>query len=99
MFHNTYLLVGLFRASEKKERCLQISFVRNSAVMIVNYRVDQNLSVPEQLNLTELDEMVRRDKMWRVKQICVFEHSVMTNFNCACPVNGHSEGPGICLTV
>ena len=23
--------------------------------------------------------------MGRVKRICVFEHSVMTNFNCACP--------------
>ena len=23
--------------------------------------------------------------LWRVKRICVFKHSVMTNFNCACP--------------
>ena len=29
-----------------------------------------------------------------VKRICVFGHSVMTNFNCA-----HSEGPGIWLSV
>ena len=27
----------------------------------------------------------------------IFEHSVMTNFNCACP--SHSEGPGIWLSV
>ena len=29
-----------------------------------------------------------------VKRICVFEHSVMTNFNCACPViqRGHGSG-------
>ena len=25
------------------------------------------------------------NKMGPVKRICVFEHSVMTNFNCACP--------------
>ena len=24
-------------------------------------------------------------KLSPIKQICVFEHSVMTNFNCACP--------------
>ena len=30
-----------------------------------------------------------------VKRICVFEHSVMTNFNCAC----YSEGPVIWLSV
>ena len=29
-----------------------------------------------------------------VKRICVFEHSVMTNFNCACPgiQRGHGSG-------
>ena len=30
----------------------------------------------------------------RVKQICVFEHSVMTNFNCACPAIERSKGSG-----
>ena len=29
-----------------------------------------------------------------VKRICVFEHSVMTNFNCACPVIQRSQGSG-----
>ena len=35
------------------------------------------------------------DHLSPVKRICVFEHSVMTSFNCAC----HSEGPGIWLSV
>ena len=29
-----------------------------------------------------------------VKQICVFEHSVMTNFNCACPAIQRGQGSG-----
>ena len=31
---------------------------------------------------------------WRVKRICVFEHSVMTNFNCACPAIHRGQGSG-----
>ena len=30
----------------------------------------------------------------RVKRICVFEHSVMTNFNCACPAIQRGQGSG-----
>ena len=30
----------------------------------------------------------------RVKRICVLEHSVMTNFNCACPVIRRGQGSG-----
>ena len=29
-----------------------------------------------------------------VKRICVFEHSVMTNFNCACPAMQRGQGSG-----
>ena len=32
--------------------------------------------------------------MSRVKLICVFEHSVMTNFNCACPAIQRGQGSG-----
>ena len=32
------------------------------------------------------------EQMWRVKRICVFEHSVMTNFICACPVIQRGQG-------
>ena len=35
-----------------------------------------------------------RQKVGRVKRICVFEHSVMTNFNCACPAIQRGEGFG-----
>ena len=30
----------------------------------------------------------------RVKRICVFEHSVMTSFNCACPAIQRGQGSG-----
>ena len=30
-----------------------------------------------------------------VKRICVFEHSVMTNFNCACPAIQRGQGSGL----
>ena len=29
-----------------------------------------------------------------VKRICVFEHSVMTNFNCPCPAIQRGQGSG-----
>ena len=35
-----------------------------------------------------------RDQMSRVKRICVFEHSVMTHFNCACPAIQRGQGSG-----
>ena len=33
-------------------------------------------------------------QMSPVKRICVFEHSVMTNFNCACPAIQSGQGSG-----
>ena len=33
-------------------------------------------------------------QLWRVKRSCVFEHSVMTNFNCACPAIQRGLGSG-----
>ena len=35
-----------------------------------------------------------KDHMSPVKRICVFEHSVMTNFNCACPAIQRGQGSG-----
>ena len=32
--------------------------------------------------------------IWHVKRICDFEHSVMTNFNCACPAIQKGQGSG-----
>ena len=40
-----------------------------------------------------------KDYMGPVKRICVFEHSVMTNFNCACPAIQRGQGSGFCLKV
>ena len=34
-----------------------------------------------------------------VKRICVFEHSVMTNFNCACPAIQRARDLAFCLKV
>ena len=34
------------------------------------------------------------NQLWCVKRICVFEHSVMTNFNCACPAIQRGQGFG-----
>ena len=34
------------------------------------------------------------DHMSPVKRICVFEHSVMTHFNCACPAIQRGQGSG-----
>ena len=34
------------------------------------------------------------EQLWRVKRICVFEHSVMTNFNCSCPAIQRGQGSG-----
>ena len=34
------------------------------------------------------------NKLGRVKQICVFEHSVLTNFNCAYPAIQRGQGSG-----
>ena len=42
---------------------------------------------------------VRFYRMSRVKRICVFEHSVMTNFNCACPAIQRARDLAFCLKV
>ena len=38
--------------------------------------------------------VAQKHKMSPVKGICVFEHSVMTNFNCACPAIQRGQGSG-----
>ena len=42
------------------------------------------------------DEIIfeAQNHMSPVKRICVFEHSVMTNFKCACPVIQRGQGSG-----
>ena len=36
--------------------------------------------------------MLFKGHLGRDKRICVFEHSVMTNFNCACPAIQRGQG-------
>ena len=42
----------------------------------------------------DCDPSRRTSYMGPVKRICVFEHSVMTNFNCACPAIQRGLGSG-----
>ena len=54
-------------------------------------------SLGQHLDLVHLISLSRQKPcsyMSRVKQICVFEHSVMTNFNCACPTIQRGQGSG-----
>ena len=44
--------------------------------------------------LPSADFYLQNTPMGRVKRICVFEHSIMTNFNCACPVIQRGQGSG-----
>ena len=39
-------------------------------------------------------DIVNKYYMSPVKRICVFEHSVITNFNCACPALQRGQGSG-----
>ena len=47
-----------------------------------------------QLTLQYTCNCLKGDHLWRVKRICVFEHSVMTNFNCTCPAIQRGQGSG-----
>ena len=47
------------------------------------------------LQLNSLTGVLYHDHhMSPVKRICVFEHSILTNFNCACPAIQRGQGPG-----
>ena len=52
-----------------------------------------NITAPYKMILCASSPRYMWEVLSSVKRICVFEHSVMINFNCACP---HSERPGIC---
>ena len=49
------------------------------------------LFVPSSLSLLVL---TWKYQLWRIKRICVFEHSVKTNFNCTCPAIQRGQGSG-----
>ena len=44
--------------------------------------------------ICEQESVTTGHHMGRVKRICVFEHSVMTNFNCACTAIQRGQGSG-----
>ena len=44
--------------------------------------------------LMPLKKATNLNYLGRVKRICVFEHSVMTRFNCACPAIQRGQGSG-----
>ena len=48
----------------------------------------------KKLHSAWLSLLALRHFMSPVKRICVFEHSVMTNFNCACPAIQRAQGSG-----
>ena len=53
-----------------------------------------NFQTISKFTMKLLDTMQVHSKMSPVKRICVFEHSVMTNFNCACPAIQRGQGSG-----
>ena len=44
------------------------------------------------VDCNKLNVAYNKLRMGRVKRICVFEHSIMTNFNCACPAIQRGQG-------
>ena len=50
--------------------------------------------IVEHVNIYVKKKKNKINKMSPVKRICVFEHSVMTNFNCACPDIQMGQGSG-----
>ena len=61
---------------------------------IVQFNSDDMLCLPSANSIIELMALIHTLYMGRAKRICVFEHSVMTNFNCACPVIQRGQGSG-----
>ena len=45
-------------------------------------------------NLIQVQSVLVKKHLSPVKRFCVFEHSVMTNFNCACPAIQRGQGSG-----
>ena len=51
-------------------------------------------SIPQNVTYRRWYKWSSSLQMSPVKRICVFEHSVMTNFNCACPDIQRGQGSG-----
>ena len=61
--------------------------------MKLNRKGHNDISQPTDHVLRDMMVVLSHD-MSPVKRICVFEHSVMTNFNCACPAIQRGQEAG-----
>ena len=84
------------RSSRPRFCCASYTVIRfawwisNSPVH--NYRKDNRVNTRMYKILIMSFRLFDLDHLDPVKQICVFEHSVVTNFNCACPVIRRGQG-------
>ena len=66
----------------------------------INQRMIHVMWLNWMINLTEVIQVKNihwgalQEYLGPVKRICVFEHTVMTNFNCACPAIQRGQGSG-----
>ena len=57
-------------------------------------KTPENVTSKWILNVKRILCDIGRHELGPVKRICVFAHSVMTNFNCACPAIQRGQGSG-----
>ena len=73
-----------------EQRCLEIVTCDLNKQSIIRYCTETSIEL-------YLSHIMRKPVLYHmspVKRICVFEHSVMTNFNCACPAIQRGQGSG-----
>ena len=80
MLEDTNSLDGAQLVLHKKEKKRKIELEHYSIHLTIQFQCTQQFLLKTHLS--------------PVKRICVFEHSVMTNFNCACPVIQSGQGSG-----
>ena len=73
-----------------------LSTIHIDLAYTMNHLSSVNISLASNLFITHklLRTTMFNFHMDRVKRICVFEHSVMINFNCACPAIQRGQGSG-----
>ena len=85
---------GTYRLCEQRMRSWNLSW-RNARRHKFAWRGSLGLCHPTSYSW----QLVCSGYVSPVKRICVFEHSVMTNFNCACPANQRARDLVFCLKV
>ena len=79
------------------DRCTSPSndrFVSFKTIFISAPRICLTLYITSQIMHRSDLKTKCKYNMWRVKRICVFEHSVRANFNCVCPAIQRGLGSG-----